>query len=240
MENTMRKPKARALFAIVIASIVAISPARAQWAVIDAPAIVQLIQEVQTAAQQLATARNQLLQAQQALQTMTGDRGMEQLLGTTVRNYLPTDWSQVSSVLQGGSGYGALSADMQSIMNANSVLSSQRLATLPVNGQQLIQAQRQWGAMQQALAHQALANASSRFAAIQILVSSIASAADQKAILDLQARINAELGMLQNEQSKNQSLNQSALAQESSLRQQAREQVLDGHGRFETRFQPVP
>ena len=236
----MRNPKVRALFAIVIASIVAISPARAQWAVIDAPAIVQLIQEVQTAAQQLATARNQLLQAQQALQTMTGDRGMEQLLGTTVRNYLPTDWSQVSSVLQGGGGYGALSADMQSIMNANSVLSAQRLATLPVNGQQLIQAQRQWGAMQQALAHQALANASSRFAAIQILVSSIASAADQKAILDLQARINAELGMLQNEQSKNQSLNQSALAQESSLRQQAREQVLDGHGRFETRFQPVP
>jgi type IV secretion system protein VirB5 len=46
--------------------------------------------------------------------------------------------------------------------------------------------------------------------------------------------------MLQNEQTKNQLLNQSALAQESSLKQQAREQVLDGHGRFESRFQPVP
>ncbi len=236
----MRKLKVRALLAIATVSIVAIAPARAQWAVIDAPAIVQLIQEVQTAAQQLATARNQLLQAQQALQTMTGDRGMEQLLGTTVRNYLPSDWSQVSSVLQGAGGYNVLSADMQSILTANAVLSAQRLATLPVSGQQLIQAQRQWGAMQQALAHQALANASSRFAAIQSLVSSIASAADQKGILDLQARINAELGMLQNEQSKNQSLNQSALAQESSLRQQAREQVLVGHGRFESRFQPVP
>jgi type IV secretion system protein VirB5 len=236
----MRNSKVRALLAIVTASIVAMAPARAQWAVIDAPAIVQLIQEVQTAAQQLATARNQLLQAQQALQTMTGDRGMEQLLGTTVRNYLPSDWSQVSAALQGAGGYNALSADMQSIVNANAVLSAQRLATLPVNGQQLIQAQRQWGAMQQALAHQALSNASSRFAAIQILVSSIASAADQKGILDLQARINAELGMLQNEQTKNQSLNQSALAQDSSLKQRAREQVLDGHGRFETRFQPVP
>jgi type IV secretion system protein VirB5 len=236
----MRKLNVRAVLAIATVSIVAISPARAQWAVIDAPVIVQLIQEVQTAAQQLATARNQLLQAQQALQTMTGDRGMEQLLGGTVRNYLPSDWSQVSSVVQGAGGYNALSADMQSIITANAVLSAQRLATLPVSGQQLIQAQRQWGAMQQALAHQALSNASSRFAAIQTLVSSIASAADQKAILDLQARINAELGMLQNEQSKNQSLNQSALAQEASLRQQAREQVLDGHGRFETRFQPVP
>jgi type IV secretion system protein VirB5 len=240
MENDMNNLKVRALLAIAIAWVGAVPVARAQWAVVDAPAILQLIQEVQTAAQQLATARNQLLQAQQALQTMTGGRGMEQLLGTTVRNYLPSDWSQVSAVLQGSGGYSALAADTQSIVNSNSVLSAQRMATLSASGQQLIQAQRQWGAMQQALAHQALGNASSRFAAIQSLISSIASAADQKAILDLQARINAELGMLQNEQTKNQLLSQSALAQESSLRQQAREQVIEGHGRFETRFQPVP
>jgi type IV secretion system protein VirB5 len=236
----MHTLKVRALLATVIAASALVAPARAQWAVVDAPAIVQLIQEVDTAAQQLATARNQLLQAQQALQSTTGDRGMEQLLGATVRNYLPSDWSQVSAVLQGAGGYNALATDTQNVINANAVLSAQRLATLPANGQQLIQAQRQWGAMQQALAHQALANASSRFSAIQTLVSSIASAADQKGILDLQARINAELGMLQNEQSKNQSLNQSALAQGASLRQQAREQVLQGHGRFEARFQPVP
>jgi len=236
----MRDLNVRALLAIVIASLGVVPLARAQWAVVDAPAIVQLIQEVQTAAQQLATARNQLLQAQQALQTMTGDRGMEQLLDTTVRNYLPTDWSQVSAVLQGSGGYGALAADTQSIINANTVLSPQRMATLSASAQQFIQAQRQWGAMQQALAHQALGNASSRFGAIQSLISGISSASDQKGILDLQARINAELGMLQNEQTKNQLLSQSAMAQESSLRQQAREQVLEGHGRFESRFQPVP
>src|SRR5271154_3239235 len=153
----MRRTKIYSTLACLIGSAVIMQPARAQWAVVDAPAIVQLIQQVANAEQQLATARNQLLQAQQALQTMTGDRGMEQLLGTTVRNYLPSDWSQVSSVLQGLGGYSALSADMQSIVNANAVLSAQRLATLPPNGQQLIQAQRQWGAMQQALAHQALA-----------------------------------------------------------------------------------
>ena len=45
--------------------------ARAQWAVIDAGAIAQLIQEVQTMAQQLATARAQLQSAQQTLQAMT-------------------------------------------------------------------------------------------------------------------------------------------------------------------------
>jgi type IV secretion system protein VirB5 len=226
--------------AFLAAATLAVPTARAQWAVIDAPAIVQLIQEVQTTAQALATAKDQLLQARQALQTMTGDRGMEQLLSGTTRNYLPSDWSQVTGVLQGTGGFGALSTDVQSVISANAVLSPQRLASLPSGGQQLIQSERQWSAMQQALSHQALSSASNRFASIQNLISAISSAADQKGILDLQARIGAELGMLQNEQLKVQILNQSTQAQQASLRQQAREQVIDGHGRFDARFQPTP
>src|SRR6267142_3471919 len=98
------------------ASIATTAPARAQWAVIDVPAIVQLVQEVQTMQQQLATARNQLQSAQQALQAMTGDRGMDRLLGGVTRNYLPSNWTQVTNALQGQgmSGYAGLSADVQS------------------------------------------------------------------------------------------------------------------------------
>jgi type IV secretion system protein VirB5 len=226
--------------AFLAVSMLEVPTARAQWAVVDAPAIVQLIQEVQTTAQQLATAKAQLLQAEQALQTMTGDRGMEQLLSGTNRNYLPSDWAQVNGVLHGAGGFGALSTDVQSVLNANAVLSPQRLAILPSGGRQLIQGERQWSAMQQALSHQALSSASNRFASIQNLISAISSAADQKGILDLQARISAELGMLQNEQLKVQILNQSAQGQQAALRQQAREQVIDGHGSFNGRFQPVP
>ena len=51
----------------------------AQWAVIDAPAIAQLVQEVQTMQQQLTVARKQLQPAQQSLQSMSGGRGMERL-----------------------------------------------------------------------------------------------------------------------------------------------------------------
>jgi type IV secretion system protein VirB5 len=171
---------------------------------------------------------------------MTGDRGMEQLLSGTVRNYLPSNWTQVTGALQGSGGFSALSADVQGIITANAVLSPQRLATLSPGGQQLIQNSRQWSAMQQALSHQALANASNRFAAIQTLIAAISSATDQKGILDLQARISAELGMLQNEQTKLQILNQATQAQESSLRQLGREQVIDGHGPFVARFQPTP
>jgi type IV secretion system protein VirB5 len=231
------------LTVVCLAASIAIVPAaRAQWAVIDVPAIVQLVQEVQTMQQQLATAREQLQSTHQALQAMTGDRGMERLLVGTTRNYLPSNWTQLTSALQGraASGYAGLSADVQSAIAANAVLSPRRLATLSSGDQQQIQAARQWCAMQQALAHEALANASGRFAAIQGLIAAISTAGDQKAILDLQARISAELGMLQNEQTKVQVLYQATQAQESSVRQQTRERVIEEHGRFESRFQPIP
>jgi type IV secretion system protein VirB5 len=224
--------------AVFAVSIVSVSTARAQWAVVDAPAIVQLIQEVEDLEQVISTAHNQLQQAKQALQTMTGDRGMEMLLSGTVRNYLPSGWQQVTNAAQGGGG--ALAADIQGNVAANSVLSPQRMATLSPESQQLIQAERQWGAARQSIAHQALANSSNRFSSLQTLISAIGSAGDQKSILDLQARIDGELGMLQNEQTKLQVLNQSMLAQESVLSQRAREMAIEGHGLFDTRFQPVP
>jgi len=226
-----------------VAASIAIAPAaRAQWAVVDAPAIVQLIQEVQTMQQQLATARLQLQSAQQALQSMTGNRGMAGLLGGTNRNYLPTNWTQVTNAIQGSGagGYAGLSTDVRTAMAANAILSPQRLSQLSQADQQQIQASRQWAAMQQALAHEALANSSNRFAAIQSLIAAISSAADQKAILDLQARISGELGMLQNEQTKNQIFYQAIQAQESAMRQQALERAIVAQGTFETRFQPVP
>jgi type IV secretion system protein VirB5 len=226
----------------LVASIAFAPAARAQWAVVDAPALVQLIQQVKSLQQQLEMAASQLQSTQQALQAITGSRGMAGLLGGTNRNYLPANWTQLVNALQGGGtgGYASLSTDVQSAITANAVLSPQRLSTLSPADQQLIQASRQWSAMQQALAHQALANSSSRFAAIQSLIAAISTAADQKAILDLQARISAELGMLQNEQTKNQVLYQATQAQESAIRQQALERVIEGQGSFDTRFQPVP
>jgi type IV secretion system protein VirB5 len=220
-------------FVLVLACLwvflLAAPAARAQWAVIDAPAIVQLIQEVQTMEEQLQTARSQLAQAQQELQTMTGNRGMQQLLSGTVRNYLPSDWAQLPTM-----------SGVPGNVSANAILTPQRLTQLPAGAQQWIQATRQWTAVRQAVARQALTNASNRFSAIQSLIAAIPAAADQKGILDLQARISAELGMLQNEQIKLQVLNQTSDSQDAMLRQQARELVLEGHGNFASRFQPVP
>jgi len=233
----MMTSRIRWIFAVSILTTAWGSPARAQWAVVDAPAVAQLIQQVKDMEEMISTGRNQLDQAQQALKTMTGDRGMESLLNTTVRNYLPSNWTQLAGAAAGG---GALAVDVQSKIAANAVLSPQRMTTLSAEAQQLIQSTRQWAAVRQSISQAALANSSGRFSSLQALISKIGSAGDQKSILDLQARINAELGMLQNEQTKLQMLNQSTLAQESILRQQAQEMAIAGQGRFETRFQPVP
>jgi len=218
--------------------VAALPAARAQWAVIDVGAIAQLIQEVQTLRQQLTTAQAQLNQAEAALATTTGNRGMQLLLGGTNRNYLPTSAAQLTAASQGGGGYPGLASGVQASINSNAVLSPAQLATLPPPAQQQVVADRQAIALRQAVAAQALSNSSARFAALQSLIAAITSARDQKGILDLQARISAELGMLQNEQTKLQVLAQATEAMSAVNAQREREQVIIGQGQFATRFQP--
>lgn len=216
-------------------------PAHAQWAVVDAPAIVQLVQEVQTMQQELQTTRDQLTQAKQALQTMTGGRGMQLLLSGVVRNYQPVSWPQLVDVMRGGTGgYQALAADVKNAMVNNAVLTPQQISSLSPGSQQRITAVRQTGALRQALAQEALTNSSSRFAALQGLIAAIPAATDQKGALDLQARISAELAMLQNEQTKTQVLHQMMLAQEAVNQEQEREVGIAEQGDFPSRFQPQP
>ena len=224
----------------LILCVAAAPAAHAQWAVIDVGAIAQLLQEVQTLRQQLVTAQAQLNQAESALATMTGNRGMQLLLNGTVRNYLPTSSSQLTAASQGAGAYPGLVSGVQASMSSNAVMSPSQLAALPPPAQQQVVSDRQAIALRQALAAQALSNSSARFASIQSLIAAIPSAQDQKGILDLQARISAELGMLQNEQTKLQVLAQATEAMSAANSQRAREQVIVGQGQFATRFQPAP
>ena len=206
-------------------------PARAQWAVIDVSAIGQLVQEVEELRQQVATAQNQLSQARSEYAAMTGNRGMESLLSGTARNYLPTDWGQVSQVMGGVSGsYPALAGSVQSLVQSNAVLTPAQVSALSSAEQAQLTQARQSAALLQGLARTALQNTSNRFAQLQQLILAIGSAQDQKGALDLNARIAAEAGMLQNESTKLQVLYQIAQSQEWARAQQAREQALADQG----------
>jgi type IV secretion system protein VirB5 len=200
-------------------------PAHAQWAVVDVGAIAQLVRQVATLEQQLQNAEQQLGQAREQYRSTTGGRGMQNLLGGIQRNYLPASWDQLGS---------ALAVPIRATVNANAVLSPAQLAALSPAERQHLGAARTNAALLAVAAQQAYATTSRRFDAIQQLIGAIPNATDQKGILDLQARIQAEQGMLQNESTKLAVLYQAAQAEEWARRQSAREQVVAGVGNLRT------
>src|SRR4051812_43400446 len=229
-------PAAMLMLACVL-GLGAAPPARAQFAVIDIGAITQLISEVEILEDQLTTARAHLAQAQAEYESITGGRGMEALLAGAPRNYLPTNWAQLQTAMGGG---GAMGGGVTATLGINSILPDAWLALLPVDVRQKIQDRRQLTALQQNLTRQSLQITSERFDLLQQLISAIPHAADQKAVLDLQARTSAENAMLLNEQSKLRTLAEVVQAQERANEQQLQEQAAFGQGQFAERFQPVP
>lgn len=227
----MKRSRRSILLGSILALIGVAPAARAQWAVVDVGAIAQLIEQVATIKQQLDTARNQLTQAQRQYQSMTGGRGMEQLLGGTVRNYLPPDWRQLDAAVRGVQGsYSALTTQLRDAMDANAVLPPDQVARLSVQEREQLEDARRVAAMRQVTSQQALEASSARFASLQQLIAAIGSAEDPKAVMDLQARIGAEQAMLQNEQTKLMVLYQAAQAEEIARRQRSSELAISNIG----------
>lgn len=223
--------KLRYVLVCVVGGLCLTPTAHAQWAVVDVGAIAQLIQQVNTMRQQLETTRDQLQQARHTLDAMRGGRGMEQLLAGTARNYLPEDWQQLSAVLdQSSAGYGTLATELQRLIQTNAILNPEQVAGLSAAERSQLEAARRSAALLQVLTREALSTTSRRFQSIQQLISAISRAEDQKAILDLQARIQAEQGMLQNEATKLGVLYQTAQAEEWARKQRVREQAINSIG----------
>ena len=214
--------------------------AQAQFAVIDAGAIAQLISQVQILEDDLTTARDHLEQARNEYASITGTRGMERLLSGAPRNYLPGSWGDLQSVMQGGGGFNGLGTSVSSAVATNAVLTEQMLSLLPVDVRKQIDAERLLVALQQNLTRQALLTTSNRFTSLQQLIDVIGAAQDQKAVLDLQARVSAENVMLQNEQSKLLTLFRVVQAEERVTQARMHERALMGQGQFASRFRPVP
>jgi type IV secretion system protein VirB5 len=229
------------LFMIMLVLAMAAPAANAQFAVIDVASVTQLVTEVQDLEQALTVARDQLAEAQSQLSSMTGDRGMEQLLSGVDRNYLPADWTQLSAAVQGTSAaYAALSAAVRQALAEDAVLTPAQAGTLSPEAQRQLAGDRRTAALLQAVSRLALANASGRFGDLQQLIAAMGRANDQKGILDLDARIAAEQAMLANEQSKLSMMVAAAEAQRWADEEQERERAIAGQGEFATRFQPTP
>jgi len=216
---------------VVAAWVLGTSVAQAMMPVVDIRAILQMAQQLQVLQNQLTTARNQLTQAQQQFQSLTGQRGMEQLLSGGTRNYLPSDWATLEATLRGAqASYSALAAEMQSAIRDATVLTPAQTARLSPQQVEQLEAARRIVAMLQVTSREALQVSSQRFTSLQGLIDAIPTATDAKAVLDLQARIAAEQAMLQNEHTKLMVLNQAAEAEQRAQEQRARELAISNFG----------
>jgi type IV secretion system protein VirB5 len=222
------KLKAIAVMGLTVGGALALTPAaHAQFAVIDVGAITQLIIQVKQLENAIQVAQSTLTQAQQAYSAITGTRGMQLLLSGVNRNYLPANWNQLVGAQNGAGGtYGALGTDVSATMQRNALLTPSYTQNFSAAENSQLTARRSAVALEESLTRQELANVSQRFASIQTLINAIPTATDEKGILDLQARIQVELGMIQNENSKLHVLYQAAQSQAQTERERADEQAI--------------
>lgn len=192
--------------------------------VIDVSNLMQAIQQYQQMVQQLEQLKAQLEQAKRQYEALTGGRGMESLLSGENREVIPTSWQETLAIMQGG---GQISDLARSIKDQASKVDTATLDRLAPEIRSMTETYANTAASEQAAAGTAYDNASQRFRRLQALMDAIPRATDLKAIEDLQARIQVEQLMLQNETIKMQALAQAAHAQQRIENQQMREMAID-------------
>jgi type IV secretion system protein VirB5 len=140
------------------------------------------------------------------------------------RNYLPAQWGQSLNLISSPGTFGSLSGSITALRNASKLVDV-TATTLPPGsllGQAYTAAQDQ-AAINRGMSEASYAAASDRMANIQTLLDKVNDAPDEKDILDLQARIQAEQAMVQNESNKIASVMQLQQAQRDIQAQRARE-----------------
>ena len=229
------------LFFSVAAAFLCLLPLRAYAAgipVVDTAAIAQdaanFAKQMLEMANQLNTLKSQLDQQIKQYESMTGDRGMGQLLDGQVRNYLPDDWQTLTSLLDQPSGYGELSSIMQGIINDNKKISDSDLNKMDEYTRELLERRRNQVALQKSTTDSVYKKSSERIQLLQRLTNQIGSATDPKAIMDLQARIQSEQTQLQNEAIKVQALSEELKNEERVSHLQSQEILIQSGGRSDS------
>src|ERR1700675_382666 len=227
--------------ALGLASVGVATPASAGMPVIDAANLAQAIQQVLSWGQQLQGMTQQYMQLQSTYSSLTGPRGMQNLLYVPLanRNYLPANYAQMMGVINGTStAYPVLSSQVQTSIQTNAILSTQGLSGLSPQAQQFVRQSRQSAATLSMLSQASQANASNNFSNVQSLISALGATADTKASADLNGRIQSEQVMTQTNQIKTDALYQSVQAQQLQNAQLAREAAVKQQG-AQTTLTPI-
>lgn len=203
-------------FLVVLSLGLVWNPAHAGIPVIDAANLAQAVQQVLAWAQQYQQMMEQYQQMQQAYNNLNGVRNMGDLVNDPqTRKYLPDEYQEI--LTNGVGQWEAIRNAARKFDIADSGLSASSDAA------QAFEQSAKQAAINRASAEEAYEAASKRFGDIQVLLDKVNSAPDAKDIADLQARIQAEQVMVQNEANKLQMLAQLAQAQKDLHNQQVNE-----------------
>ncbi|MDM0116770.1 P-type DNA transfer protein VirB5 [Variovorax sp. J22R133] len=169
----------------------------------DIPATMNQIQTIAKWAEQLNAMSRQLDQMRQVYGTLQGSRNLGNLMNNDLlTQYLPQDYVQAAQRLRSGSGsFSGISGSLNDIVRANQLKSCAELNSDAAMRSACTQQWRQL-ALQKQIGDMGYRKASENIRNLQTFVGSINASTDQKAISEVQARIQVETVRMQNEQIK--------------------------------------
>jgi len=188
--------------------------------VIDIANLVQTIMQVLNDVTKIANQVEQIEALQSQLASINGMRNLGNVFDSaTLKNYVPANAYNLVNAIDTG-GYGGLTSTSKTLRDAQMVYNCLDRAGAARTECQATLAQPY---QQKGLLQDAMKAASGRLDQIKSLMTQINGTSDQKAVLEIQARIGAENAMLQHEMSQVQMLTGMADSEERIARSRDRE-----------------
>lgn len=222
------KPRVLKFLAALVASLALMSfssVSRAQgFPVIDVANLIQSITQVLDDATQIANQIEQIEQLKSQLASMTGARNLGNVFDSTaLKNYVPANAFTSFNALD-STGYAGLTATSKSLRDAQMLYNCMDRSG---SARTACQAGLAQPYQQKGLLQDAMKAASGRLEQIKSLMTQIDGTSDQKAVLEIQARIGAENAMLGHEMSQVQMLVGMADSEERIARSRDRERQVE-------------
>jgi len=196
--------------------------------VIDIANLIQTLMQVMNDVTKISNQVQQISQLQEQLASINGMRNLGNVFNSpTLRNYVPAEaFTAINAV--NTSGYAGLNTTAKSLRDTGMVYNCLDLTGTARTTCQAALAQPY---QQKGLLQDAMTAAAGRLTQIQALMNQINATIDQKAILELQARIAAENALLSHETSQIQMLQGMADSEERIARSRDRERQYEMLGR---------
>ena len=225
----MNKRLKVAAAACLVAGTLGAGNARAQGIpVIDVANLIQTILQVLNDVTKIQNQVHQITQLGDQLKSINGVRNLGNILNNpALKNYVPAEaYTYLNAV--NTSGYSGLNATARALRDAGMVYNCMDLSGVARKDCQATLAQPY---QQKGLLQDAMKSAAGRLSQINSLMDQINGTIDQKAVLEIQARIGAENALLAHEVSQVQMLQGMADAEERIARSRDRERQYQMLGR---------